>query len=1012
MQKTKMLKIGKFQRLWKWLKQGIVRAQGFLASKWSFFLVLFVLVLFYIFPIDGAFYAYFPTVLNWSNDYYLTLWQVYGAIVGLSFVALFFSYEAFFSRVSSNYKNLEFRFRQEFYKQTFVQPLLFFNLFSLVYVGIVINTNSRQFQSLTLLAVSILTICFLFVKAISFFESEKMEKTRMMILQTEIASSIHAEVDRRLSTNLLLRLNDKNDYIKYELVSLEDKKRKPIRLDISERKRISDIEIDRITSKMKRLNSKFYFKKMIGEIVSPKYSIVGLVPENVDEKTVAMLKKCFKLKKEPARTDLYLAFDDIEEQLLAAVERRSSRDLARFLGIYYHSIEELLNTLSMYGIRYDAQQAKQVDLLNEWEPIYRIQDDFFHLVEISFETGNKEIIRCVVDFVQELLDLSKENDDFLIFYRFKDFWVTIFSLALDIQEKSLREFIIELLLRKLEGFISSHLLLQIEHSQVNEEQVKRYGDYALSIFLLYERMLKVALDKKSEAFFRIDKSLSEVTVNYDPENSRPYLVELEARLTYQTTLSEGEKKQLNEDLRIAKAKVQLRHDIDDLLLEIWLGVGGWITELYLKDKLDREEAAHFLKSIILHFKNYQSLGSSYAATNTLYPSFSHPWQFWELEDKPNGGVFGLRQEEWLTRFYCLAGISLTPTNINADDSISPTPNSDSNLAAVKRQCPDIVPNSAKWSSLMALISPDDLPLKTENFLKLHERAVEKQKTIDSKWLIEQPLDDEKVAKFKTEVINDWERRSEFRHIIRKFGNYVDEIVAPEEIKTAGLHTFGPKDSFVKQENKAYSFIHDFGMSLSIFENTSIKTKILTSGSKETVSMSVLNERMVDSIKRMVENGYNPNVILVGSHRIIRNFEKTKEFQPSWEKKIDDIRIPGFEGYFNHTPVFLLIDLHDDVACVLDLKKIGAFSQFRVKEGEPHEIHFDITFIDEKVARDLITKNPKLLENKEGKMRPEADVISELQERILVKIQERFDFSVADGNASSIFEIEPDGKNQK
>lgn len=276
------------QRFWGFMKRNAIRIQGFLTSKWSFFPILILLFLFFIFPIDDVIFRNLP-ISGWTPDYYLTLWQVYGAIVGLSFVALFFSYEAFFSRVTSTFKNLEFRFRQEFYKKTLVQPLLFFNLFSLVYVGVVINTP-RPFQSITLLVISILSICFLFANAVSFFESDEMEKTRSRILQSEIVASTDAEVDRRLSTNLLLKIHEKNEQLKYELLSVEEEDRKPVRLEVSERKRISDIAIDKIVSKMKSANSKFYLKKGIGDIVSPKYSIVGTVPKNIDDKTIDALK--------------------------------------------------------------------------------------------------------------------------------------------------------------------------------------------------------------------------------------------------------------------------------------------------------------------------------------------------------------------------------------------------------------------------------------------------------------------------------------------------------------------------------------------------------------------------------------------------------------------------------------------------------------------------------------------------------------------------------------------------
>lgn len=965
-----------------------------------------MLFLFFNFPIDDVIFRYF-SISGWATDYYLTLWQVYGAIVGLSFVALFFSYEAFFSRVTATFKNLEFRFRQEFYRKTLVQPLLFFNLFSLVYVGVVINTP-RAFQSLTLLAISILSICLLFAKAVSFFESEEMEKTRLRILQSEIVDSIDAEVDRRLSTNLLLKMHEKNEYLKYELLPVGEEDRKPVKLEVSERKRISDISIDRVISKMKSIKSRFYLKKGIGEIVSPKYSVVGTVPKDTDDKTIKSLRKCFKLKREPARRDLHLALDDIEQQLLDAVNRRSSRDLSRILEIYYHSLEEFLRTLHLYGIRYNPEQAKQGDFLHEWEPIFQIQNDFFHLLESSVETGNKEIIRAEIYFIQDILDLSNENDDFLVFHRFKDFWLTIYCLALEVEDKPLRNFIIDSLLRTITGFISTHLLLHLKHSEANKQQMEKYREYAVSGLLQYEQMLKATLEKKSlESLLKIDKNLGEILGNYDPENHRPYVVEIEARLM-DATLNSEEKKQLNEKLEIAKAKTQLKHDLDSLVHEIWLGIGGWVTELYRRDKYNQEETVQFLKCAITKFKDVKNLASTYAAMDTLYPSFPHAWKWWELEDKPSGVVVGLNQEEWLTRFYCIGGITLTPKEITAEDSLDPTPNSESTLNAVKRQCLDIIANSAKWSAIVGNMSSNELATRAENFIKLHERAVEKQRAIESKWLIEQPLDEQKMDEFKNKITKAWENSSETRTIIKRIGNYVDKQAVSENVQFLGLQEWVSKNEFVKQDTTVVAGIEQFGLAMSRGENRKVCSVLLTNCSSQSVVEKVIATKISEVINQMKKKSCNINAILVGSPKIIRELQKTNIFKPRWEIITSlDLNLPGFEGYFGELPVFLVSELDKNAICIVDLKKVGTFNQYRVQKDDTSILHFDIQFIDEKTAKEHIKSNPKLMENEKGEKVSEIDACKKLQQFVIVKILERFEFILEDKDACNVLRMESD-----
>jgi hypothetical protein len=640
-----MLNLNRRKRLVDYIRHHSKDAAIFLTSKWSFVVVILLLSLYFIFPIDRTIYAATP-VLGWNDNYYLTLWQVYGAIVGLSFVALFFSYEAFFSRVTSNFKNLEFRFRREFYQKTFVQPLLFFNLFSLVYVGIIINT-SQAFQSLTLLILSITSICLLFAKAISFFESDEMEKTRSRILQTEIVDSIDAELDRRLSTNLLLRVSEKHENIKFELFTLEEKNRKLIQLSVTERERISDIAIDKIVSIIKP--RKIYLKKAIGDIVSPQYSIVGAVPAEINDNSIRRLKNCFKLKSEPVRKDLHLSLDDIAQQLQNAVNSANIKDLERSLELYYRSLEKFLRTLQLYGISYSPEQAKQGEILHEWEPIFIIQHDFFHLIENSVEKGNKEIIRAEVNFIRDILTLANENDDYLIFNRFRNFWATTYCIALELESKSHRNAIIEMVINTISEFTATQLLLHLAHSEMTKKQIEKYREYSIDLILLFEQILKASLDTCSlESFKRVQNSLDLILTNYEPESNRPYAVEIEATLM-NPSLSSQERKKLSEQVEIARAKNQLKLDLDNLLLEVWFGIGGWISQLYLESKYSETQTADFLKVVLSHFKNLQGLSSVYTGVDTLYPSFTHSWKWWDTRDTPPGIVISLSGNEQMVR---------------------------------------------------------------------------------------------------------------------------------------------------------------------------------------------------------------------------------------------------------------------------------------------------------------------------------------------------------------------------
>lgn len=377
-----------------------------------------------------------------------------------------------------------------------------------------------------------------------------------------------------------------------------------------------------------------------------------------------------------------------------------------------------------------------------------------------------------------------------------------------------------------------------------------------------------------------------------------------------------------------------------------------------------------------------------------------------MEDVPSGVVVGLSQENWLTRFYCLAGITLTPKEITSNQSLDPTLNAESNLNAVKSQCSDIIANSAKWSSVIGL-SSEELTAKANNFVILHERSVGKQKEIESKKLIEQPLDEQKIAKFKEEVSKAWENSSEIRGIINKLGIYSEKPTVNEIVPLFGLQKWVPKSEFVKEPLTTVIGIEQFGQAIGRGENNTICSILLSNCSSRNVSENVMISNISETINEMKAKDIYVNALFVGSLHIIREFQKTELFKPARELKDSHYsNLQGYKGDFSGLPVFLVLELEKDVICLIDLKSIGTFNQYKVKENDIAILNFDIQFIDEKKASEFIKNNPKLKENDKGKILSDLEAARKLREFVLAKIAERFEFILENKEACNILRIKP------
>jgi hypothetical protein len=61
----------------------------------------------------------------------------------------------------------------------------------------------------------------------------------------------------------------------------------------------------------------------------------------------------------------------------------------------------------------------------------------------------------------------------------------------------------------------------------------------------------------------------------------------------------------------------------------------------------------------------------------------------------------------------------------------------------------------------------------------------------------------------------------------------------------------------------------------------------------------------------------------------------------------------------------------------------------------YELTFVVREYDEKLAQELIAKQPNLLKDSKGNARPEADAIAELRQRVQLRVVEQLEYKPSD-----------------
>jgi hypothetical protein len=361
--------------------------------------------------------------------------------------------------------------------------------------------------------------------------------------------------------------------------------------------------------------------------------------------------------------------------------------------------------------------------------------------------------------------------------------------------------------------------------------------------------------------------------------------------------------------------------------------------------------------------------------------------------------------KWLGRFYCISGIILTPKEIGPNDSLSPTKNSESILNTVKNICGDIIANPNKWTLIMQL-SPDEITVRANNFIKMHERTAQRQKQIQAQELISQPIDDKKVLDFKGKVTTAWQNSSSLRYLITKIGNYSDKSIV-SEVPLLGLQNLVPKNEFVKNPQAMVCGIENFGQAMGRGENSRVLSVFLSNGTNFNITEEELLAKITEVNAEMETKNINVNAILTGSRKLIRMFQKSELYQPYWSIKGSTYeKLHGYEGNLGALPVFFVHELENEAICLVDMKKIGTFCQYKVEESDTEALNIRIQVIDSEKAKELIKTNPKLGQNEKGDTLPESEAVDKLRQLVLVRIAERMDFEIVHKDSCSVLKIQP------
>jgi len=962
------------------------------------------------------------------QDFVSILWQVQAGVLGITFVVVVFLLQSILTQ-----QQREEGLFQLYVRESYILPIAFLGIVTIGSIGILFGLtinpvlHDGQLSLLVALNVSLfffnlLLIAQLYWRTFQFLSPSYLDRAITEVVRARVQESVEEEITRRLGWIILQRKAQELGIEFMPEFAPAQAGVIPIRMTIDhDALVVKDVDLKRLEkfvervreNKGKRRNVTPYawLAKGYGSTISFFHDEMGYVlATDYSEDLTSLLKSCLKTKKYVPADPLGESLNYLKGRISWSIQSRQPAELEKLLNIYVQAIQDFLDAMRQYNITFTSTMARQA-LGFEWQPVSRIEKDLYDVLELVMRTDDRELIGHVIYLPVKMLRLAVTYGDHLIFQRFGNFFPNIYLHACRTLEGHLsKEYVLDRSWRYLDEFCRLYLEPQAGGAHAEAEEIVNLSEYVKDIIIVFNRLLKRAIDFEDLQAYRnfgdvLDSLFEHTLRRTDYEADR---MQIQMQIENWEGTEDG-RRTLQQRLKCLERASKAFDEIALNKSEVWFGIGGWLINLYRAGQISADRFQEFFSKASGHFTNLSHLAKVFAAVRQEdFRGDRFSWDWWDMEGRERRAgrteVVAINTDTWLTWFYVIRGLALTPQVIDPTGTpIPPREGMDHLVAAVQDVCSEVQDNLSKWKNVLPAVGLED---RVENFINLHQRAAAEQKRIEEDRLIAKEISEEKWEEFKQIFLKNWERMAVLRRIIEQYGNFADKTnePAPARIKRFGLSIRDHKGAFVEDEGIFIGWGSEHARAIARREDKLILSVLANQIAirSEASDAAHLVNRIDEALRHLRDGGYAPNVILIGSWRLIKALINSKNFVPRWHQECPQVDIQGYEGSYDSIPVFLVVESEDDQCYVLDLSRVGSLTQYQVEEAPGQVFWFDIQPIDDDKALALIRSQPELRRDKStGQFRSTEQVVRELKQQVWLQIWERLDFEVSDGKAGAI-----------
>ncbi len=708
------------------------------------------------------------------------------------------------------------------------------------------------------------------------------------------------------------------------------------------------------------------------------------------------------MKDKSEKFRIELAF--LRDNLITAIRDQKTGTLDDLLGLYRALVETFIKKLKQLGADYDmaATFKESQSFGREWPEIRWLDEDIQEMIDEAVNINNQNILRKVIYFPISLAHIALIEKDYYTYtnsLKWVPYLISRISSLQDLKAKKSAIDLISLHLRELADFYIGHL---IKTSQ-DKDEIRRLRELAAGSILTFNSLLKLAYDNNDADSFKIFLSRLDKLFEYVFQDVDEYDIEVQQKLANKDLMSAAEKEAFENKISIAKAILETGQHINTLRNQLRFGLQSWIVNEFESKKILPEVLLAYYKELA-NYGNMMELTETYFSCIERTTSDIFGWSFWELAEL-EGQAGWLNTDMHHSKLYCLKALELLQ-NITSDQTSGYEIPERHSLVFRSEELfkilIEIEQNRGFWEPLIGVAAINAVPI----FQELIKKAVERQKEKELNTLITADLDPVYIETFKKDILKGWREHATARWIVKQFGRYKEEGLAPKDTLFFGINIADRKDVYVKDTDlykKDWGIEH--GRNLGSGESTYVSDMLL-----KRVSAMAHKDRddklglVNDAIDELRNNGYVPNVILLFNAWSVKHLMESSGKWTLLERTI----MPRGQVQGGYYKDIFVHDLHRKgergIAVIADLRRLGIWKQYEPRQLISGEERLDVfSFLirkyDMETAEQLLVQNAGWLKDSQtGKQRTRDEALREILQRVHLRVVEQYDYEMEDPKA--------------